>query len=196
MAKFLTQKAKINISVEIHPSAESAYQFFHSQPFLFNKNNFSFSALEALYQGQIYSVVSAGESKFLLIGGFEIIGLSINQVNFKNQKILVYDDMTEYAIEMFAWKSALRVLLSSVNRRQFGDVRRSLNDKAPQHIIKSIFSSKLTLAKFSELAPISVAGLKKQKTKNKIKKQETTTSETHIKPTIFEQLVKEANDGS
>ncbi|PNH88240.1 hypothetical protein C1M56_10495 [Vibrio diazotrophicus] len=196
MPKLLTLRTKKNLVITIHPLAENAYQFFRSQSFLFDKTKLSFSTIESLLEGHIFSATQPKKDQCLLIGGFDVIGFSLSNINFERHDLLIYEKMTDADIERFAWKSVLRTFLTSIDSHRLESIRVSLNDHAPAHIIQEVFSAKLlTQAQLANVANLSVSGLKKQKIS-----QAASSQVHHSPPTtnrhIFERLVSEAKNES
>jgi len=163
---FTTPKQK-KIAISLHPSAENAYTFFHSQSFVFDKINLGLDTLGSLYTDQIFSVTRSCEDKYLLISGFEILGFSFENFDFRNQILVVYDELSEKEIEEKAWAGVFKILLSSMQENQLEPFRKSLNNLAPTYIVQKLFQSKkLTQKKLSGYTQISISGLKKQKRKS------------------------------
>ncbi|MEJ6078407.1 hypothetical protein MT391_07625 [Vibrio sp. 1-Bac 57] len=163
MARLLSTAKKKETSIELHPLVENAYSFFHSQSFLFDKVNLGLNVLESLQSEQIFSVIRS-DDKYLLISGFETLGFSIESFDFRDRILIVYDNLSDKEIEEKAWSGVFKILLSSMQENQLEPFRNSLNNSAPEFIIKKLFlSKKLTQKSLSECTPISISGLKKQK---------------------------------
>jgi len=163
LARLLSTAKKKETSIELHPLVENAYSFFHSQSFLFDKVNLGLNVLESLQSEQIFSVIRS-DDKYLLISGFETLGFSIESFDFRDRILIVYDNLSDKEIEEKAWSGVFKILLSSMQENQLEPFRNSLNNSAPEFIIKNLFlSKKLTQKSLSECTPISISGLKKQK---------------------------------
>lgn len=163
LARLLSTAKKKETSIELHPLVENAYSFFHSQSFLFDKVNLGLNVLESLQSEQIFSVIRS-DDKYLLISGFETLGFSIESFDFRDRILIVYDNLSDKEIEEKAWSGVFKILLSSMQENQLEPFRNSLNNSAPEFIIKKLFlSKKLTQKSLSECTPISISGLKKQK---------------------------------
>ena len=166
LARLLSTAKKKETSIELHPLVENAYSFFHSQSFLFDKVNLGLNVLESLQSEQIFSVTQTCDGKYLLISGFEILGFSIENFDFRNRILIVYDNLSDKEIEEKAWSGVFKILLSSMQENQLEPFRKSLNDSAPEFFLQKIFlSKKLTQKKLSGFSPISISGLKKQRKK-------------------------------
>jgi hypothetical protein len=199
MARLLAQGAKKELRIDIHPCAEKAYQFFLSQTSLFNKNKFSLASLEDILEGHVFNAIHCKANQYQLISGFNVIGFSINQVDFKKHQIIIYENLSDTDIESHAWKCTLRSLLTSISSHHLEVFRKSLNQHAPSHIIKQIFASKsLTQQQLSTIADISVSGLKKQPLGKKSTSFENDdpkqSGKQHL--IIFERLIRESKNGS
>lgn len=189
--KILSARNKKKLSIELHPCATEAYQFFHAQRFLFHKTELGSHVLDELQKGQFFSVVQASSSLCYLFSGFEIHGFSIHEFDMKNHQIVIYDDLTEEQIELLAWVGVLRTLFSSIQGGSIETLRQSINKQVPKPILNSIFSKKILTQNFiAKCTPYSTAGLKKQN-----KKRAAPSSEPDIKPlSIFEQLTREVSN--
>ncbi|MGY5612459.1 hypothetical protein [Vibrio brasiliensis] len=189
MVKFLSERNKKNLSVDIHPRAYEAYQFFHAQMFLFHKTELGTHVLHGLQKGQFFSVVQNSGSKCYLFSGFEIHGFSIGEFDMSTHKVVVYDDLDDDEIEILAWSGVFRVLLSSVQGGSMEALRKSINKQVPKSVLSSIFSVKTLTQEFiAKCTPYSLAGLKKQNKKSVVTAPDTRTI------SIFEQLTSEIRD--
>jgi len=191
MAKFLSTKKKKNLLIELHPRAYEAYYFFHSQSFLFDKTNMGIETLKSIQYGQIFSVTHPSKDNAYLFSGFETLGFSINEFDFKNNIIAVQNELRDAEIEMIAWTGVLRTLLSSIRESQLETFRKSLNESVPVYIIQQFFSAKkLTQAKLAKCTPLSISGLKKQRRINNTDRPD--FEQNNIQSDIFESLINEA----
>lgn len=200
MPKLLSQRSKKNLVIDIHPLADTAYQFFRSQSFLFEKTKLGISTIDSIFEGHVFSVIQVRKNKYQLIGGFEVIGFSLNQIDFQHHNLLIYDGMSDTDIEQFAWKNVLRVLLTSIDCHQLESIRKSFNKHAPTPIVQEFFSSKsLTQAHLARISQVSISGLKKQKSSQPIQTSSETIKQSSPSldtPNIFERLLREIKNES
>lgn len=189
----MSVRKKKNLSVEIHPRAYEAYHFFHSQQFIFEKTNLGIDTLEAIQQGQIFSVIHPSKENAYLFSGFEILGFSISQFNIKKHMAIVHEDLNDIDIEIAAWAGVIRTILSSIQERKLEPFRKSFNESAPEFVIQKLFSTKkLTQKNLSKCTPLSLSGLKKQKKTDNtdIPKFEQNNTQSDI----LEKLINEAKN--
>lgn len=188
----MAARTKKNLSIELHHRASDAYDFFHSQSFLFDKTKMSSETLSSLQNGQFFSVVHQLDDTALLFSGFEILGFSINQFDMSEHNIIAHDDLNDSEIEIAAWTGVIRTLLSSIQDSQLEIFRKSFNESAPESIIKKLFSAKkLTQNKLAKYTSLSVSGLKKQN--NSANYELSEIEQNNVQSDIFEKLINEAN---
>lgn len=195
LTKFLSARKKKNLSVHVHPRANSAYEFFHSQAFLFDKTAFGSGTIEALHYGQFFSATHPSPTKCYLFSGFEIPGFSIHQFEVNKHNVIIFDELSDDDIELSAWAGVFRVLLSSTQPSQLEPLRKAINTTAPKIIIEKLFSCKKITQQFlANCTYLTVSGLKKQKPPSSISPRLPTQPKGSL--SIFEQLVNQANDES
>ncbi|MGO2508504.1 hypothetical protein [Vibrio hibernica] len=181
MSVILSRNKKKNLSVKVHPMAQDAFDFFHSLQFRFDKIELGTTPLEAISSTQVFRATYASVGEIQLISGFEFTGFSINTFNPIDSLIITENNLTPNEISDIAWRSVLRVLLSSIDSQSLESIREKLNLQVPSPLMSSLFQSEyLTQKKLSAITHLSVSGLKKQ-----TKKTQKTSSLSSEKPAIF-----------
>lgn len=163
MARVLSQRKKKNLSVNIHPSALPAFEFYQEQSFLFDPNILSPSALSLMNKHQIFQGTHPSEKQYFIFSGFTTLNFSLNTFNIKDATVLTYSNLSDSEIKEIAWLSVCRTFLSSLQNKRLEIFRIALNQSVPKDVIHSLFnSSPLTQSLLSEHTHLSISGLKKQ----------------------------------
>ncbi|HII4387157.1 TPA: hypothetical protein ACY4QB_004268, partial [Vibrio parahaemolyticus] len=184
VATLLAKSKKKNLSTRVHPEALDAFNFFHSMVFKFDKVQVGLEAINAIQCDQIYRAVLSKPDQLELISGFEFFSFSLQHFNLDDAVILVESDLQSRQISDLAWRSVLRVLLSSVENQSLEIMRQHINIHTPSHLLSDYFGTDhLTQKQFAELTNMSVSGLKKQSKYNPKPPQK-----FQAKPALFEQM--------
>ncbi len=193
MAKILPERSKKRLEFSVHPAALSAFNFFQSQNFLFNKMVFNGSIIEQINVGLTLHAVEKSDTHIEIISGFESITFSMATLRLKQHDVILHRGLSDEDIALRSWKGVLRAILTSIHPKNLESFRRSFNSDAPPDVIELLCKkSQLSQKALAELASVSRSALALQHTK--IGEESMDVSDDDAPPSIFEILVKERND--
>lgn len=193
MPRFLASSGRKHLSVEIHPAAKPAYEFFHSQSMRFSKVELGKNCIDLLFSSNIYLATAPFKNKIHLVSGFEIIGFSLVHLNLKDLTIIIDNDLTDKDVETKAWGAVLRNIFSSVNCHHLDALRKQLNQSSisPELMTQIFNSNVLSQEQLATISGLSISGLKKQR-HNKTKSLSHTESEAEFE--IFQKIKARINE--
>ncbi|MBC7001743.1 hypothetical protein BIZ37_04190 [Photobacterium sp. BZF1] len=191
MAKIIPERDKKKLSINVHPAAKAAFDFFNGQAYLFDKTLFSIDALRTLNQYSTLHAVEQKKSRVLVFSGFEFFGFDLSNTDFRKCTIIVHRDLTEEDIRFQAWVNVTRTLLSSLQPQHIESFRRHFNQSAPNEIVQFLIKrNKISQPQLAKWTSLSRSGLARQKSR------EASISKPQPQLSIFEKLLKESTDES
>jgi len=163
MARFLAINNRKNLSVEVHPLALPAFDFYRTQAHRFTCSMLSPNAIKLLQSSTIF-LAELDSNRLKIISGFETIGFTPSQLDLSGLSVVIDNKMSNEKIEIIAWLSSIRTILSSLDSHQLEPLRKDLNASLPSFLSQSLFNTEqLTQKHLSNISGISVSGLKKQR---------------------------------
>jgi len=153
---------------EIHPKAQSAYEFCLSLNRKFNLDELSEGVKKMLDDNLIINVYTDIEKKkYLIISGFESVLFDVDRAEHYRRNVIIKNNAD--TIESFAWSAVINFLISMPEPKALANVHELLLIHLPKEIkVQFSKTGKFTQQKFSKLSNTASSTLTKQR-KNKKK---------------------------
>ena len=152
---------------EIHPKAQSAYQFCLSLKRKFNLEELPEGVGQMLNDNLIINVYTDTENKkYLIISGFEYTLFDINRAEHYRRNVIIKKNTD--AAEYFAWSATINFLISMPEPKALANVYELLHMHLPNKIkVQFSRTGKFTQQKFSKLSNTANSTLTKQRQNKK-----------------------------
>lgn len=188
MAKLLSKRIKNISAFRVHPHAKSAFEFYHSQTFLFKLDEFDAQIIAKMDQLTTLHVTRF-KDELLLFSGFEFCTFDLSTTDLANYLVIEHDELSDSDIERASWNSAMKSVLSSVDSLQLETLRRTINEDIPEYLRRDYFDAKkLSQTKIANHTHSSRPRLAKQYKKEKKKKTKQSTG-TSTDTSFFDELI-------
>lgn len=166
MARILTQRQKEGLKFFIHPSANTAFEFFNQCELLFDRKDLDSKTHVSLNLGLPIQGTIDSSGHLQIVSGFEFVNFSLSELNLASCEIILHNDLSEDEIRQRSWLAVIRSLLTSLDTQRLELVRRKLNTCAPQPILDAVFGkNKLSQGQLACMAHMSRGALALQYSK-------------------------------
>ncbi len=156
---------KKNISLEIHPAAQDAFDFYLAIEKLFHIEKLDTHAILFFEKSLILTAVEPVDSVLKIISGFEHCAFDLTKSDFSNLNIIIHKPtISDEDLSEIAWSCVIEKIFTSINQQKLGLFMDLVNEKTPEKIIKNLFLNKhLSELKLANLTIHSRACIAKQR---------------------------------
>ncbi|MDV7106085.1 hypothetical protein R3X26_16930 [Vibrio sp. TH_r3] len=187
MAKLLSRRITNSCELRVHTHAKSAFEFYHSQTFLFQLDEFDAQIVAEMDQLTTLHVTRF-KDELLLFSGFEFCTFDMSTTDLANYLVIEHDELSDSDIERASWNSVMKSVLSSVDSLQLETLRRAINEDMPEYLRRNYFDAKkLSQTKIANHTHSSRPRLAKQYKKEKNKTRQPTSTSTDT--AFFDELI-------